>query len=91
MKMLGNRVAVQPLGKSRKTHGLIQMPEDAFNTGRIIHLGPECAKLEIGQTVCFGTKREEVKVNGDRLLIMEFDNIYGILNGETNEDSKKSK
>ena len=82
MKLLSNRVAVQSLVKSRESSGLLHMPDDVFNTGRITHLGPDCKDLEVGQVVCFGTKREEVKVNGEKLFIMEFDNIYGILNGE---------
>ena len=82
MRMLGNKVAIQSLAKSIEKKGLLQMPEDSFNTGKVKFIGPDCKGLELGQVVCFGSQRETVKVNGEEFIIMESDNIYGILNGE---------
>lgn len=80
--MLGNRVAVQSLSKSRKNDGLIKMLDDSHNTGKVMYVGPECESIEVGQVICFGNQREPVKVNGEDLIVMETTNIYGILDGE---------
>lgn len=82
MQMLGNRVAVELLSKTKESGRLLQMPDDSHNTGKVKYLGPDCKGLEIGQTICFGNQREPIKLKGTDLIIMEDSNIFGILNEE---------
>ena len=86
MQMLGNRVAVEPLIKSKSSGGLLQMPDDSHNTGKVKFIGPECIGIEVGQTIFFGNQREPVKVNGNEFIVMEDSNVFGILDEEKDQE-----
>ena len=64
MKMLDNKVAIEVLKESAKKGGLLHIPEDNFNAGKVAFMGPECKDIEVGQLVCFGPERETIKSNG---------------------------
>lgn len=88
--MRGKKIAVEKLGKaSSKVDSVFHMPDDASAVGYIRYLGTDLKEsdLKIGMKVYYGKNRHELKMDGIDVLIMEEDNIYAIVE----EDSEKEK
>ena len=84
VKLQGNKIAVESVNKVKK-HGFMEMPESDDNTGRIKFIGQDYdGNFKLGQVVCYGDQRQNIKLDGNDLQIMEPDNIFAILE-ETNE------
>lgn len=82
VQMRGKRVAVERLGKSGdQKNTLFSMPEDTTSCGTIIYAGPEVGpELAVGMKVYFGDKRQQVRIEGKDLQVMEEDNVLAIAN-----------
>lgn len=79
LQMRGKKVAVEKLGKSSGSKdSLFALPEDTTSCGTIIAAGPEVTDLQVGQKVYFGDKRQQVRIEGKDLQIMEEDNVLAI-------------
>jgi co-chaperonin GroES (HSP10) len=87
VKMLGNNIGVEPLGKSKKKDsGFLVMPEAQDSSGVIRFLGEDYeGKLQVGTIICYGDSKKAVKLSGKEILVMSPDNIYAILE-EDNEE-----
>ncbi len=91
---LGDRVVVRRVKEEEKTPGGIIIPETAQEKpqeGRVIAVGPGALdddgkrippEVKAGDTVLFGKwSGNEVKIDGDELLIMKESDIMGIVEG----------
>lgn len=80
VQLRGKKVTVQKLGKSGSgANSLLAMPEDTTHCGTIINLGPECRPdLKVGMKVYFADNRQQIRMEGKDLQLMDDDNIVGI-------------
>lgn len=88
--MRGNKIGIQKLGKANNGNKslLIVMPESGDTVGVIKFLGVDAPEdLSVGMTVYYGTTRQQVKMSGMDIEIMEDDNIYAIAK-DSNEETK---
>lgn len=90
VRMLANKVAIEPISKVRKNQSgsLLTMPDTADCTGVVKYVAEDVKSVEKGQVVCYGTSRQRVKLGGEDLEIMEPDNIFAILDDEELSDVK---
>ncbi len=93
VRMLNKMVAVESINRIRrkKDNPLLVMPDSNDSTGIIRHLyDGYIGDLAVGKVVCFGDKRQNVKIDGTDLDIMGVDNIFVILDEEnTGVETKK--
>jgi chaperonin GroES len=91
---LGDRVVVRRVKEEEKTPGGIIIPETAQEKpqeGKVISVGPGALddngkrvppEVKAGDTVLFGKwSGNEVKIDGEELLIMKESDIMGIVEG----------
>jgi len=81
-KTLGNKICVKRDATLEKI-GIILLSEKAKEqpkTGVIISIGDDVKLLEVGNKVIFTTySGHEVKIDGQELIVMEEDDVLGIL------------
>ncbi len=80
VQLRGKKIAVEKLAKSGGQNGLFSMPEDTTSCGIITHIGPEVQQndLKVGMKVYFGDKRQQVRIEGKDLQVMEEDNVLAV-------------
>ena len=80
-RMRGKRVGVEKLSKSSSTNAMFAMPEDSTSCGVIVYLGTELtdSDLKVGQKVYFGDKRQQVRIDGKDIQIMDDDNVLAVV------------
>lgn len=81
--MVNKKLGIEKLGKSTKDTSFLKMPEVVDNLGIIRHTF-EGSQFEIGTKVYYGGKREEIRINGKDIQVMDEDNIIAIVK-ESNE------
>ena len=104
VRPLQDRVLVKRLEKEEKTAGGIIIPDTAKEKpveGKIIAAGPgkvnddgKLIKLDVkvGDRVLFAKYAgNEVKIDGEELLLMREEDILGVLEGHEHKDEKKKK
>jgi len=92
LKPLGNRVVIEPIEEDEKTAGGIYLPENAKEKpqrGKVLAIGPgerdESGKripldVSVGEEVLFAKYAgSEVKIDGQKLLIMRESDLLGII------------
>lgn len=95
LKPLGNRVVVEPIEQDEVTSGGIVLPETAKEKpqkGKVLSVGPgerddngKRIPLDVaeGDTVLFAKySGTEIKVNGDKLLILRESDLLAIVESE---------
>ena len=100
---LGDRVVVRRLADDQKTPGGIIIPDTAQEKpqeGEIVSVGPGALdehgkrvapEVKAGDFVLFGKwSGNEVKIDGQELLIMKESDIMGVLEGGSAEHLKKA-
>ena len=103
-KPLHDRVAVRRIPEEERTAAGIIIPDTAKEKpmqGEVIAVGPgvrdEAGKVQpldvkVGDRVLFGKwSGNEVKIDGDEILIMKESDIMGVLEGAAASDSKPAK
>ncbi len=103
-KPLHDRVAVRRIPEEEKTASGIIIPDTAREKpmqGEIIAVGPgardengvlQALDVKVGDKVLFGKwSGNEVKIDGDEILIMKESDIMGVLEGAAASDSKPAK
>ena len=81
LKMLRNLLGVEKLQKSNgKVEGSLFASADVgFNAGIVKFVGEELqGKFSPGQKIYFGVQREEIRVDGKDLMVMEEKNVYAL-------------
>ncbi len=87
--MRGNKIGIEKVGKAAKKQGGIIMPEVADSLGIIRYLGDEAEKdLEIGDKVYYGTERQQVRMGGADIEVMESDNVLAIVEEPLSEKTE---
>ena len=86
--MRGNRIGVQRLKKSKANENpLIVMGDAGDMVGIVKFLGDNASEdLKVGMKVYYGNKKQQVKIQGLDIEVMEDDNIFAIaedLDGQT--------
>lgn len=82
VKMLRNLLGVEKMGKpSRRNAGDLFAPTDvSFNLGTIRYVGEELqSKFSVGQKVYIGNQREELRIEGIDIMVMEEKNVIAIV------------
>lgn len=80
LKMRGNRIGVERLGKSQNNETILAMPEDTNSMGIVKFVGDSAPDdLKPGMKVCFGNKREPITIKGKEILVMDEDNVVAIV------------
>lgn len=81
--MLGNRIAVESVNKTKNENSLLVMP-DTSNTGIIKYIGEDYdGTLKLGQKVCYGTTIHKARIAGQDLIVMDPVNVFAILGSES--------
>lgn len=89
--MRGNRVGVQKLGKAENRNTGIIMPEVADSLGVIKYVGKDAdSDLKVGTKVYYGNKRQQVRMAGADIEVMESDNIFAVVEDVKNDSETKS-
>ena len=80
VQMRGKKVAVEKQGKSGGSKdSLFALPEDTTSCGVILYVGPDVGSdLKVGQKVYFGDKRQQLRIEGKDLQVMEEDNVLAV-------------
>lgn len=82
VQMRLKKVAVEKLLKDGALKNtLLHIPDSEQNSGLVV-FAAESTNLKAGQKVYFGNKREQVRINGKDLLIMDDDNIFAVISEE---------
>jgi chaperonin GroES len=100
---LGDRVVVRRVAEEQKTRGGIIIPDtvqEKPQEGEVIAVGPGAIddhgkrvlpEVKAGDFVLFGKwSGNEVKVDGEDLLIMKESDIMGVLEGRTAKPAQKA-
>nr|WP_321266173.1 co-chaperone GroES [uncultured Sulfurimonas sp.] len=80
---LGKRVLVKRVEETNTTASGIIIPDNATekpSQGEVVAVSREVSDLSKGQVVLFGKySGNEVTLNGDKFLVLEIDDIFGII------------
>lgn len=80
---LGNRVLVKKIEEMNTTSSGIIIPDSAQekpSSGKVVAISKEVEVLEIGNDVLFGKYAgNEVTMGTDKYLVLEVDDIFGII------------
>jgi co-chaperonin GroES (HSP10) len=89
--MRNKKIGVEKASKqSKKDVGIWVAPDVADSYGIIRYLGPNSADdLKIGMKVYYGTQREQVRMAGSDIEVMNEDNVIAIVQDE--ETPKESQ
>lgn len=92
VRMLRNLLGVEKLGKAaKKDDTKLFAPVDVtHNVGVIRYVGEALKeKFSEGQKVYVGNKREEIRMNGADIMVMEEDNVIAI--EEASDEDQKTE
>jgi chaperonin GroES len=81
-KPLGKKVGIVRANAEDKTSGGIFIPDvakDKVQEGVVESVGPEVETLKVGDTVVFGAYPREVEFDGRKVVILDVDEIFGVL------------
>lgn len=79
LKVFNDVLLVAKLAKDASTHQIFASTDNAFNAGILKGKGPDApTDLEIGAKVYFGANREEVIIEGEKLLSMRTANLIAM-------------
>lgn len=90
--MLRNLLGVEKLGKpSRRAAGeIFASAEVTHNIGVIRYIGEDLTgKFTVGQKIFVGNQREEIRMDGQDIMIMEESNVFAIV--EASDEETKSE
>jgi co-chaperonin GroES (HSP10) len=90
--MLRNLLGVQKLGKPTKRNSgdIFAEAEVTQNVGIIRYVGADLtSKFSEGQKVYIGNQRDEIRMNGAEIMVMEEKNIFAIV--EVSDDDSKTE
>lgn len=93
VRMLRNLIGVEKLGKaSRRNAGdLFANTEVTHNIGVIRYVGEELStKFSVGQKVYCGNQREEIRMNGADIMVMQEQNVIAIVEDSDEEAKEES-
>lgn len=94
VRMLGTLVGVEKLGKSSKKQGegLFASVDVTHNLGIIRYLGASICEdgLKVGMKVYIGNQREEVRMEGVDIMVMDQKNIIAIVDDADEEPQKEN-
>lgn len=93
VRMLRNLIGVEKLGKSsrRSTGNLFADVEITHNIGVIRYVGEELSsKFSVGQKVYCGNQREEIRMNGADIMVMQEQNVIAIVEDSDEEAKEES-
>jgi chaperonin GroES len=80
---LGNRVLVERVEDSKTTASGIIIPDNAKekpSQGKIVAVGGDVEAISVGDTVVFGKySGNDITLDGSEYLIMDADDIFGII------------
>lgn len=80
---LGNRTLVERMEESATTASGIIIPDNAKekpSQGKVIAIGKDVENITVGDIVVFGKYTgNEISIEGKKYLIIEADDIYGIM------------
>lgn len=86
LQMMPNQVAVEKISNPTESGsggdgGFFKVPEPINDCGIIKYLCKEAEDLGLqpGSKVYFGNKRQEVRLKGDDLIIMELSNVLAVV------------
>lgn len=86
LEMMPNQVAIEKISNptesgSGDSNGFFKVPEPTNDCGIIKYVCKEAETLGLkpGSKVYFGNKRQEVRLKGDDLLIMELSNVLAVV------------
>lgn len=81
VKMLNNKIAIEVSGKMKKQeNSFLSMPDSTDSTGIVKFLSEDYeGPLKTGMRVCYGDKRNRVKMLGMELEVMSPDNVFAVL------------
>ena len=92
IRPLGDRILVKRLDNTQKTESGLYIPDSAQEKpqqGQVVAVGKgrikedgSCCPVDVkaGDTIVFGKySGNEIKIDGDELLIMKEDDIYGVI------------
>ena len=90
IRMLNALIGVEKKSKSsKKSEGFLAMAESVDSLGIIKFIGSEYnGDLKVGDSIYFGNKREQIRMNSMDIEVMEASNIVAVLeesNGEAKE------
>ena len=88
VRMLRNLIGVEKVGKTTKRNsGDIFAPvEVTHNIGIIRYIGEELTdKFSVGQKVYCGNQREELRMNGADIMVMQEANVFAIVEDSDEE------
>ena len=81
---LGNRVLVKRIEEANTTASGIIIPDSATekpSNGEVVAVSKEVSVLEVGNKIVFGKYTgNEVSVGADKFLVLDVDDIFGIIN-----------
>lgn len=82
-KPLGKRVLVKRLEETNTTISGIIIPDNAKEKpqqGEIVAVSDEIKDIKVGDKVAFGKySGNEIKINSNEYMILNYDDIFGIL------------
>jgi len=89
--MVNGKIAVERVGKSSKKDATVFFaPVEVSQSLGLIKYVAEGSKYKIDQKVYYGNKREEVRMAGVDVQVMDEDNIIAIAEEENEEPTQQS-
>lgn len=87
IKMVNKKIGVEKLGKSsKKSDGFLSLPETVDSLG-IVRFSFNGSTFPVGTKVYYGSTREEIRMSGKDLQIMNEDNIIAVVGEPDEEDA----
>lgn len=78
VQMQNEYIGVEKLKESAKDKGFLSMP-DAIHAVGIVRYTFDGCPYEIGQKVYFGSKREQILMQGANIEVMKPDNVVAVI------------
>ena len=82
IRMLESKIAVEAANKQKQSGSLLTMPDASDCTGVVRYISEDVKNVKVGQTVCYGSNRQRVKLRGQDFEIMDADNVFAVLDEE---------
>ncbi len=90
--MRGNKIGVEKVGKSSSNLNGIIMPDVADSLGIIRYVGDSVeTDIVVGLKVYYGTKRQQIRMGGSDIEVMESDNVLAIVEDALNDKKNSEK
>lgn len=90
IKMRPGKLAVQKQGTTKKNQGAFVMPETIDSMGIIEFIADDISEksgLKIGSKIFFGDRRQEIRMAGKDLQIMELENVIAIVEEQAKDET----